>query len=142
MKSSFPTPKDRSFQPRGGTFTPNTRSNKSRLKDASLSDEQEEREGRRRGAELTSGARTRTPAPWGGGGLDAASMAGSGGGLSPQQRRGQPVAGRGGAGKGGRRGRCWFFFFFFDTGALLVCLDKNLGLGGIREKRVETRGVF
>ena len=57
-------------------------------------------------------------------------MAGSGGGLSPQQRRGQPVAGRGGAGKGG------------EEGGLLVFLDKNLGLGGIREKRVEMRGVL
>jgi hypothetical protein len=82
---------------------------------------------------FTSGARTRTPAPWGGGGLDAASIAGSGGGLSPQQRRGQLVAGRGrgrGAGRGGEG--LLLFFFFFDKTSVTV---------GSSAKKAWTKGV-
>jgi len=62
-----------------------------------LSDDQE---GNGSGAGLTSGARTRTPAPVGGGGLDPASMAGSGGGgirAGFARRSRGSVAGRGGA---------------------------------------------
>lgn len=103
-----------------------------------MNDEQEEREGRRIGAERSSpagrgrgpllrgavAAWTRRPSP------DRA------GASAPQERRGQPVAGGGGRGgveqqpsrEGGRGRGCWTVF-----------LDKNLGLGGIREK-VEMRG--
>lgn len=104
-KPLIPEPKDRSFRPKGGAFDPNTDPLLTPPKNrAPPSDDREENGS---GAELTSGARTRTPAPGGRGGLDAPSIAGSGGrgrirsGVlsSVGRREGERWRSRG----------CWFF---------------------------------